>query len=84
MKIEVTDNGVGRLQASALGKTQRQKQPVSTKLTSQRLEYFRKTLRKRNISYGITDLFDAGKASGTKVTMMLPYKKILFVTVTKT
>jgi hypothetical protein len=76
LRLEVTDNGVGRKEAAEKSKGDQKKQSVSTKLTSQRLEHFRKTFRKKRISYNIFDLYDDGKASGTKVIMMLPYRKI--------
>jgi len=75
MKLEVTDNGVGRKEAEkSVGRNQK-KQSVSTRLISQRLAYFRKTLRKKNIIYNTIDLHEGGKASGTKVIMMLPCRK---------
>jgi tetratricopeptide (TPR) repeat protein len=72
IRLEVTDNGVGRQQSAG----DRKKQSVSTKLVTQRLENFRKTLKEKKISYEIVDLFDNGKASGTKVIMLLPFRKI--------
>jgi tetratricopeptide (TPR) repeat protein len=75
IKLEVTDNGVGRQQAVAMAAENRKKQSVSTKLTSQRLAHFRKTLRKKSISYEIVDLYNDGKVAGTKVIMMLPFRK---------
>jgi hypothetical protein len=76
MELEVTDNGVGRKEAGARTAEQRDKKSVSTKVTTERLENFRKTLRQKNISYEIIDLYDEDRAAGTKVVMMLPYKKI--------
>lgn len=75
MMLEVTDNGIGRDKASEL-KPQMKKESVSTKLTEKRLEHFRKSLREKQISYEIIDLYDNGTASGTRVVMMLPWKKI--------
>jgi LytS/YehU family sensor histidine kinase len=75
MMLEVTDNGVGRVKAAE--KTPRmKKQSISTKLTEKRLEHFRKILKEKQISYEIIDLYEDGAAAGTKVVMMLPYKKI--------
>ncbi|MRR22197.1 tetratricopeptide repeat protein [bacterium] len=73
--LEVTDNGVGREKAAEI-KPSVKKQSVSTKLTERRLEHFRKILKEKEISYDITDLFDGEAAAGTKVVMMLPYKRI--------
>ena len=73
--LEVTDNGIGRDKAG-------EKQPVmkklsvSTRLTEKRLEHFRKILGEKKISYEIIDLFEDGKAAGTKVVMLLPCKRI--------
>ena len=53
-----------------------QKESISTKLTQKRLEHFRKTMKEKKISYEIIDLYGVEGASGTKVVMMLPYRKI--------
>jgi LytS/YehU family sensor histidine kinase len=74
MRVEITDNGIGRQLAAATEK--RTKQSLSSTLTDQRLENFRKTLRKRDIGVETIDLYSEGDASGTKVVMMLPCKKI--------
>ena len=76
MKLEVTDNGVGRREAGAKSPDERKKRSISTKLTAERLEHFRKKLKEKNISYEVTDLYENEKDSGTRVVMMLPYKKI--------
>ncbi|MBG0857977.1 MAG: histidine kinase [Bacteroidales bacterium] len=76
MKLEVTDNGIGRKEATEKAAEKGARRSVSTKVTAERLENFRKTLRKKSISYEIIDLYDNDRAAGTKVVMMLPYKKI--------
>lgn len=76
MILEVTDNGIGRKEAEKTVTERRDKKSVSTKVTAERLENFRKTLRQKNISYEIIDLFDKDRAAGTKVLMKLPYKKV--------
>jgi LytS/YehU family sensor histidine kinase len=76
MMLEVIDNGIGRKEAAVKAAEQREKKSVSTKVTTERLENFRKTLRQKSISYEIIDLYDKEKPTGTKVRMMLPYKKI--------
>jgi tetratricopeptide (TPR) repeat protein len=76
MILEVTDNGIGRKEAEKIVTERRDKKSVSTKVTAERLENFRKTLRQKNISYEIIDLFDKDRAAGTKVIMKLPYKKV--------
>ncbi len=76
IRLEVTDNGIGRKRAAAVADGKREKISVSSKLTSERLDRFKKTLHNKGISYEIVDLYDDGKASGTKVIMMLPYRKI--------
>jgi tetratricopeptide (TPR) repeat protein len=75
MMLEVTDNGIGREKAAGVTSGMK-KQSISTKLTEKRLEHFRKILKEKQISYDIIDLYDDGGAAGTKVVMMLPYKKI--------
>ena len=75
LMLEVTDNGVGREKAAEVTSGMK-KQSISTKLTEKRLEHFRKILKEKEISYEIIDLYDAGAAAGTKVIMMLPYRKI--------
>jgi LytS/YehU family sensor histidine kinase len=75
MMLEVTDNGIGREKAAEVTSGMK-KQSISTKLTEKRLEHFRKILKEKQISYDIIDLYDDGGAAGTKVVMMLPYKKI--------
>jgi tetratricopeptide (TPR) repeat protein len=75
MRLEVTDNGVGREKAA--GETPlMKKQSISTKLTEKRLEHFRKILKEKQISYEIIDLYEDGVAAGTKVVMILPCRKI--------
>lgn len=75
IRLEVTDNGIGREKAAEIKPTVK-KQSVSTKLTEKRLEHFRKKLKEKSISYEIIDLYEEGNAAGTKVVMMLPYKRI--------
>jgi len=75
MLLEVTDNGIGREKAAEVKPTVR-KRSISTLLTEKRLEHFRKILKEKNISYKIIDLYEEGIAAGTKVVMMLPYRKI--------
>jgi tetratricopeptide (TPR) repeat protein len=72
--LEITDNGIGRQKAAEIS-TSVKKQSISTKLTEKRLEHFRKILKEKQISYEITDLYKGGTATGTKVVMMLPYRK---------
>ena len=76
MILEVTDNGIGRKEAAKRAGEHGGKKSVSTKVTAERLENFRKSLRQKNISYEIIDLYNEDRAAGTKVVMMLPYKKI--------
>jgi hypothetical protein len=76
IKLEVTDNGIGRKDAFTKGEGKNNKKSLSTMMTRERLENFRKRLRNKSISYEITDLYKDDKATGTRVVMMLPYKKI--------
>jgi len=75
MMLEVTDNGIGREKA-AVQMPSMKKESISTRLTEKRLEHFRKVLKEKQISYEIIDLFEEGVASGTKVVMLLPWKRI--------
>jgi tetratricopeptide (TPR) repeat protein len=75
MMLEVTDNGIGR-EMAAENKPLLKKEPISTRLTEKRLEHFRKILKEKQISYEIIDLYEDGIAAGTRVVMMLPWKKI--------
>jgi LytS/YehU family sensor histidine kinase len=76
MMLEVIDNGIGRKDAAARASEKKNKKSVSTHVTKERLENFRKTLHQKSISYEIIDLYDNDRSAGTKVVMMLPYKKI--------
>jgi LytS/YehU family sensor histidine kinase len=76
MKLEVTDNGIGRKEAATRSAEKNNKKSVSTQVTRERLDNFRKTMKQKNISYEIIDLYDNEQAAGTKVVMMLPFKKI--------
>lgn len=73
--LEVSDNGIGRKRAAEVNPVMK-KQSISTKLTEKRLEHFRKILKEKEISYEISDLFEGEQAAGTKVVMMLPYRRI--------
>jgi LytS/YehU family sensor histidine kinase len=75
MMLEVTDNGIGREKAAEI-QPGIKKQPISTKLTEKRLQHFRQILKEKKITYEIFDLYEDGTASGTKVVMMLPYRKV--------
>ncbi|MDX2415358.1 MAG: histidine kinase, partial [Bacteroidales bacterium] len=74
LMLEVLDNGVGRKLAASREQSRIKKKSISTKLTQSRLEYFRKTLKKKNISYEIIDLYNNMEAKGTKVVMIMPCK----------
>jgi len=76
LMLEVTDNGIGRQEAAQSNAERKNKRSISTMVTVERLENFRKTLKEKSISYEITDLYDNEHAAGTKVIMMLPYRKI--------
>jgi len=75
MMLEVTDNGIGREMAAEKIPVMK-KESISTRLTEKRLEHFRKVLKDKQIRYEIIDLFEEGVASGTKVVMLLPWKRI--------
>jgi tetratricopeptide (TPR) repeat protein len=76
MIVEIEDNGIGRSAARGTDRSSMEKVSVSTKLTAKRIEYFRETMRNRKISFDIADLYNGDEATGTKVVMKLPYRKI--------
>lgn len=76
LMLEVLDNGVGRKMAASREPSRIKKKSISTKLTQMRLEYFRKTLKKKSISYEIIDLYSKAEATGTKVVLIMPCKLI--------
>ena len=49
---------------------------MSTTLIQERLVFFRKKLKIKEINYDITDLYDNTTPSGTRVTVVMPYRKI--------
>ncbi len=76
LKLEVTDNGVGRGKAPGEKGQGIKKQSISTMLIQERLDFFRKKLKSRNISYQIKDLYEESQPSGTKVIIMMPIRKV--------
>jgi len=76
IKLEVTDNGTGREQSGKAAGKEITKKSLSTTLIQERLDFFRKKMKKRNISYEIKDLYENSKPSGTRVTIMMPFRKI--------
>lgn len=76
LKLEILDNGIGRAEAAERASGKGAKKSVSTVLTEERLGYFRKTLKKKEIGMEIVDLFDNNKPAGTKVMIMLPYVNV--------
>ncbi|MDT8400746.1 MAG: tetratricopeptide repeat protein [Bacteroidales bacterium] len=76
MKLEVSDNGVGRVMAAETKDKRRKKKSISTEVVKSRLDYFRKVMKSRNISYEIKDLFENSKPAGTRVVIVMPVKKV--------
>ncbi len=76
LKLEILDNGIGRDEAAERASGKEAKRSVSKVLTEERLGYYRKTLKKKEIGMEIVDLFDNNKPAGTKVVIMLPYINI--------
>jgi len=76
LKLEVKDNGVGRsrLKEEEGGKVM--KKSLSTTLIQERLDFFRKKLKSRNISYEIKDLYEESMPAGTRVIIMMPFRKV--------
>ncbi|MDZ7740146.1 MAG: histidine kinase [Bacteroidales bacterium] len=77
LKLEVTDNGTGR-ELSGKEKKERDinKQSISTAVIQERLDFFRKKMKIKNITYDIKDLYENSDPSGTKVTIMMPFRKV--------
>jgi tetratricopeptide (TPR) repeat protein len=76
IRLEITDNGIGRDLANTNKNSEYKKQSLSVILTQERIQYFQKAFKKKGISYEIVDLTDNGVPSGTKVVFMVPYKKM--------
>ena len=74
--IEIIDNGIGRKRAGEIKETRTFKRDsVGIKLSEERLRHFTK---KHTAGYHLKfeDLFDEkGKPAGTKVTIIIPYKR---------
>jgi tetratricopeptide (TPR) repeat protein len=76
MKLEVSDNGLGRTGAAETDEKRIKKKSISTEVVKSRLDYFRKVMKSRNISYEIKDLFENSRPAGTKVVIIMPVKKV--------
>ncbi|MFO7852050.1 MAG: tetratricopeptide repeat protein [Bacteroidota bacterium] len=76
LKLEVTDNGIGRDQAGKDKGKGMKKKSLSTTLIQERLNFFRKKMKKRNIRYEIKDLYENSHPAGTRVIIMMPYRKV--------
>lgn len=77
LRLEVTDNGMGR---ELSGKKEKgrdiEKQSIATTVIKERLDFFRKKMKIKNISYDIRDLHENSDSPGTKVTIMMPFRKV--------
>ena len=76
LRLEVTDNGAGRKITRKNTSKGMVKKSLSTTLIQERLAFFRKKLKTKEINYDISDLFDNTSPSGTRVTIIMPYRKI--------
>ena len=76
LKLEVTDNGIGRNKAANEQQERLKKKSISTAVIQERLDFFRKKLKSKNIGYEIKDLFEESEPSGTKVIIMMPFRKV--------
>jgi len=76
LRLEVTDNGIGRDLAGKDPGRGMKKKSLSTTLIQERLDFFRKKLKIRDIRYEIKDLYDNSDPSGTKVIIMMPFRKV--------
>ncbi|MBS0011051.1 MAG: tetratricopeptide repeat protein, partial [Bacteroidales bacterium] len=66
LKLEVTDNGAGRKKAADGHLDGIRKKSISTTVIQERLDFFRKQLKSRNIGYEIRDLYEESEPGGTK------------------
>jgi tetratricopeptide (TPR) repeat protein len=76
IRLEISDNGIGRTKAAERALKKGSKRSVSTLLIEERLAYYRKTLKKKKIGMQIVDLLDNTKPAGTKIAIMLPYTNV--------
>jgi LytS/YehU family sensor histidine kinase len=76
MIVEIEDNGIGRAAARNTDLGGMDKVSISTSLTYKRIEYFRETMKNREIDFKISDLHKGNMAAGTRVVLTLPYRTI--------
>lgn len=77
INVEVTDNGIGRMQAEQVGyQNSIDHRPMATSITRERLKILSRKLNRsmrRKVALQITDLYDSeGKSCGTKVLLVIP------------
>jgi hypothetical protein len=68
----ITDNGIG-VNASLLNKAKTNRKSFGTKLIIDRFEVIRQQ-SKNKFTINIEDLYDIDQTSGTRVTIVLPYR----------
>ncbi|HCC70735.1 MAG TPA: hypothetical protein DEQ09_06245 [Bacteroidales bacterium] len=76
LKLEVTDTGLGREKAQEEKQYRLKKKSISTTVIQERLDFFRKKLKNRDIGYEIKDLYQGSQSSGTRVTIKMPFRKV--------
>ena len=69
LEIEITDNGIGREEAS-FQKRNKEHRSLSTKITEERLTIF-----SNKSSFSMEDTMKEGKLVGTKVKIKLPIRQ---------
>ena len=75
MQCTITDNGIGRLKAEEIRKRQgKHHESFAIQAIEKRLKIFKKQYSE-HIGYTIEDLYEKEVATGTKVTLTMPYKK---------
>jgi hypothetical protein len=77
INVEVTDNGIGRMQAEQLKyQNSIDHRPMATSITRERLKALSRKLKRsirRKVALQITDLYDSeGKSCGTRVLLVIP------------
>ena len=71
----ITDNGIGRVKAQKIDKRQGSvHQSFALSAIAKRLDIFKQQYD-TTIGYVIEDLYEDAEATGTKVTLTMPFKK---------
>jgi len=76
LRCVITDNGIGRKKAAEIASRQgNHHESFALSAIEKRMEIFKKQYN-QNIGYGVEDLYENEIATGTKVVLTMPFKKI--------